>query len=308
MNITDRVVQVRVPGTSANCGAGFDCIGVACSIYNELSLRLLTEDRLDIEIEGEGADSIPRDQRNIVWRAVKCLLRWSGNEKNVHGAEIYMKNAVPISSGLGSSAAAIVSGLTASNILLGNPYTKWNLLQTAVSIEGHPDNVAPAIYGGFTVSIVTDTGKTQSIGFMPHMNLKMVVVMPDRMLSTRKAREVLPDDVPRRDAIYNVSRAAFLVAALCKGQRNFIKYAVGDKLHQQYREKLLPEMRTVIEEAEKHGAMGAFLSGAGPCIMALTSRNTDEIGKAMADVFHRNGTDARYRVLDIDRNGACEIK
>nr|MBO6295670.1 homoserine kinase [Schwartzia sp. (in: firmicutes)] len=142
-------VKIRVPGTSANCGPGFDCLGVSCTIYNDLELTLLKESMLDIQAEGEGAESIPTDERNLAWRSIQLLLRRVEADKEYRGAIIKMKNNVPLSRGLGSSAAAIVGALKAANVLLGNPFDRRGLLQIATELEGHPDNVAPAIYGGF---------------------------------------------------------------------------------------------------------------------------------------------------------------
>lgn len=141
----DRWVKVRVPGTSANCGPGFDCLGVACTIYNELELKLLPEKKLVIEVSGDGAGNIPTDERNIVWRSIQKLLVKAGKDKEYQGAMIRMHNDVPLSRGLGSSATAIVGGLKAANEYLGNPFSRRDLLQMATDIEGHPDNVAPAI-------------------------------------------------------------------------------------------------------------------------------------------------------------------
>ena len=213
-------VKVRVPGTSANCGPGFDCLGVACTIYNELELTLLEEERLDIEITGDGAENIPVDERNIVWRSIQKLLERAGKAQEYKGAVIRMNNGVPLSRGLGSSATAIVGGLKAANECLGNPFTNRDLLQMATEIEGHPDNVAPAIFGGFTISIVRN-GKPECFSLMPKLPVKLVVTVPDFFLPTKAARAVLPAEVPMKDAVFNIGRAAMLTAALCKGNKSF---------------------------------------------------------------------------------------
>lgn len=304
MKNMSKTARVIVPGTSANCGPGFDSIGVACTIYNELELTLTEADGLSISIEGEGAENIPRDPRNIVCRSIRTLLHHAHMERHFHGIHMRMKNQIPLSRGLGSSAAAIVSGLKATNIILGNRFTRRELLQIATQIEGHPDNVAPAIYGGFTVSVQATHGRVDCMAFMPHMPLKLIVAVPDFPLSTREARAVLPRRVPMADAVFNISRASLLVAALIKGQPQFLRNAFADALHQPYRENLIPGMHDVLQAARRAGALGASLSGAGPCLIAYTLRNVKGISQAMKDAFARHGINAQALELAIDPHGA----
>ena len=301
-----RSVKVRVPGTSANCGPGFDCLGVACTIYNELELTLLEEERLDIEITGDGAENIPVDERNIVWRSIQKLLERAGKAQEYKGAIIRMDNGVPLSRGLGSSATAIVGGLKAANECLGNPFTNRDLLQMATEIEGHPDNVAPAIFGGFTISIVRN-GKPECFSLMPKLPLKLVVTVPDFFLPTKAARAVLPAEVPMKDAVFNIGRAAMLTAALCKGNKSFLRSVFDDALHQPYRAKLIPGMYDVFKAARAAGALGASMSGAGPCLIAFTVENADAVGMAMRDAFAKNNVKSQYHVFDSDGTGATVI-
>lgn len=302
-----RSVKIRVPGTSANCGPGFDCLGAACTIYNELTLSLLEEPRLDIQMEGEGADKIPADARNMVWRAVQTLLRRAGAAETYPGAVIRMKNGVPLSRGLGSSAAAIVGGLKAANVLLGNPFDRRALLRMATELEGHPDNVAPAIYGGFTVSLVHE-GVPECFSFLPRVPLKLVVAVPDFQLSTKAARSALPADVPLRDAVFNVSRVGLLIGALIKGHPSFLRHAFDDALHQPYRAKLIPGMYEVFAAARQAGALGAAMSGAGPCVVAYATEREAAIGEAMEETFRRHGVEARALLLGIEERGAYIVK
>ena len=303
----NRTIRVRVPGTSANCGPGFDAIGVACTIYNDLELTLKGEEGLVIEIEGEGAANIPADERNIVLRAIRTILKRAHREDEVKGFHIRMTNHIPLSRGLGSSAAAIVAGLKAANALLGNRFSRRELLQMATNIEGHPDNVAPAIFGGFTISVVT-RGRVECFSLMPRMPLKLVVAVPQFPLSTRLARSVLPEQVRMRDAVFNVSRAALLVAALTKGQPRFLCSAFADALHQPYREKLIPGMRDVFRAARRAGALGASLSGAGPCLIAYTLENEEAVGQAMVEAFKEHEIEAHALQLSIDAHGARILK
>ncbi len=304
--MSEKSVRLRVPGTSANCGPGFDSLGLACSIYNELELTLLQEPRLVIEVEGDGAEFIPRDERNIVWKSVQYLLERSSRKAEFPGAVIRMKNKVPLSRGLGSSAAAIVAGLKGANALTGNPFNRRELLQLATDIEGHPDNVAPAIYGGFTVSIMRN-GRAECLSFIPKIRLKLVVAVPDFHLSTKTARKVLPEQVSMQDAIYNIGHASMLVAALLRGNEHFLRHAFDDALHQPYRMKLIPGMKSVFQAARKAGALGAALSGAGPCLIAFTteaSHCAQDVGEAMISAFQKHEISAEYLVLDLDLKGA----
>ena len=303
----NRTIRVRVPGTSANCGPGFDAIGVACTIYNDLELTLKGEEGLVIEIEGEGAANIPADERNIVLRAIRTILKRAHREDEVKGFHIRMTNHIPLSRGLGSSAAAIVAGLKAANALLGNRFSRRELLQMATNIEGHPDNVAPAIFGGFTISVVT-RGRVECFSLMPRMPLKLVVAVPEFSLSTRLARSVLPEQVKMKDAVFNLSRAALLVAALTKGQPRFLRNAFADALHQPYREKLIPGMKDVFRAACRAGALGASLSGAGPCLIAYTLENEEAVGQAMVEAFQEHEIEAHALQLSLDAHGARILK
>ncbi|MDR3563890.1 MAG: homoserine kinase [Negativicutes bacterium] len=294
-------VKVRVPGTTANCGPGFDTIGIACTIYNEMTLTLNDDDSTLIEITGEGAGLIPVDERNIAFRAVREVLRLTGS--TFTGIHIQMSNTVPLARGLGSSAAAIVAGLVGANAATGGQLSQQTIFELATRMEGHPDNVAPAIFGGITVSILR--GDTPHfIRFIPPVPLKLVVAVPDFGLSTRVARQVLPKTVSLQDAIFNVSRAALLVGALCQGRFESLKYALEDRLHQPYREKLIPGMPDVLVAAIEKGAFGATLSGAGPCLIAFTQEYEAAIGEAMVQAFARHAVKASYLALNIDSNGA----
>ena len=218
-----------------------------------------------------------------------------------------MTNHIPLSRGLGSSAAAIVAGLKAANALLGNRFSRRELLQMATNIEGHPDNVAPAIFGGFTISVVT-RGRVECFSLMPRMPLKLVVAVPEFPLSTRLARSVLPEQVKMKDAVFNVSRAALLVAALTKGQPRFLRNAFADALHQPYREKLIPGMKDVFRAACRAGALGASLSGAGPCLIAYTLENEEAVGQAMVEAFQEHEIEAHALQLSLDAHGARILK
>lgn len=296
----EKTVKLRVPATTANCGPGFDSIGIACGLYNELELTLREEDRLTIEVYGEGRQVIPCDERNIVWKAVQTLLEKA--DAPYKGARIKMTNRIPLARGLGSSAAAIVSGLAAANAAIGSPYGRQTIFQLATQIEGHPDNVAPAIFGGATISIVSEK-TARCLSFLPALDLKMVVAVPEFNLSTKAARKALPESVPMQDAVFNVGRAALLAGALIKGDLHHLRYALEDRLHQPYRSPLVPGMPEVFQAALERGAVGAALSGAGPCLIAFAVENMEEIGQAMTNAFKKHDVASAYMILEIEPHG-----
>ncbi len=301
-----RTVRVKVPATSANCGPGFDCIGFACTMYNELTLTLSEKEGLEFNITGDGADAIPGDEHNIVWRSARYLLERTRYGSIYKGGSITMNNNVPLSRGLGSSATAIVAGLKAANACIGNEFGRRDLLQMATKIEGHPDNVAPAIFGGFTVSVVY-RGRAQTFSFLPKLRLKFVAAVPDFTLSTRAAREVLPEKISREDAIFNISRASMLVGALMSGNPYYLRQSLYDAIHEPYRISLIPGMRDVLVAAKRNGAIGATLSGAGPTLMAYVSErdNTAEaVADAMVAAFAKNGVNSKAYILSLDTRGA----
>ena len=301
--------RVRVPGTSANCGPGFDCLGLATTIYNYMDLTLIRANKIIVEASGAGADKIPRGRKNLAWQAVKKLLEVTGYEDEFRGAIIRMKNNVPLSRGLGSSSTAIVAGLTAANKIVGSPLDKNELLTLATELEGHPDNVAPAIFGGFTVSVM-DNGEVQTFSFQPKIKLKLVVAVPEFELSTKLARKVLPQRVLRSDAIFNISRASMLVAALVEGRADLLPLAFDDAIHQPYRKKLVPGMQEVFDAAKSAGALGAAISGAGSCLIAFTTAASgleERIAAAMVDTFKAHNIQSKALILNVDKHGAQVI-
>ena len=308
--MSERSVRVRVPATSANLGPGFDALGIACTLYNEMTLTLTHEPGLHISARGEGAAYIPGDERNIVWKSIQYLLERAGRVDEFQGARIRMSNRIPLSRGLGSSATAIVAGLTAANALVDSPFSRDDLLQLATDIEGHPDNVAPAIYGGFTVNTVTD-GHVECFSFLPRIFLRLVVMVPDFYLSTKSARQVLPSEVPMKDAVFNISHAAMMVAALARGSEKHLDNAFADALHQNYRAPLIPGMFDVFAAAKRAGAYGAALSGAGPCLIAFVPEHrkcTEEVAAAMQEAFRAYEIEARPLHLRLDTKGARVLR
>jgi len=299
---TDEPVIVKVPATSANCGPGFDCLGVACTLYNTFTYEVI-KSGLELLIDGEGHDVLTATSNNLAF--VSFFKVWNKITDQEISLKIHMRNNIPLSRGLGSSSTAIVAGLVAANEMTGNTLTKDELVGMATEIEGHPDNVAPALLGGFTISYMVDK-IAHSFCFVPAKKFKLVAVVPEMPLSTARARAAIPSQVPHGDAVFNASRAALLIGSLMSGEYKYLPAALEDKLHQPYRAELIPGMHEAFAAAKAKGAYNAIISGAGSTIMAYApvTSNTDEIGRAMVEALASKGMEAVYHVLNIDADGA----
>jgi homoserine kinase len=292
-------VHVRVPATSANLGPGFDALGLALALYNEVVAE--ERDGVSLTIEGEGADRLARDGGNVVARGVKLAYEAAG--RAFKGCALECVNRIPTARGLGSSAAAWVGGLVAGNALVGSPLSREALLGLAARAEGHPDNVAAAVFGGLTVSCVTPDGVT-AVTLPVAKSLSWVVLVPEVTSATAEARALLPRSVPREDAVFNVQRVALLLASLQSAQPAALSVALDDRLHQPYRLKLFPWMPDVATAARTAGALGCVLSGAGPSLLAVVDGNGTAVGRAMEEAASRAGIRGKAQALDVDAAGA----
>ena len=302
----NRQVRVRIPATTANCGPGFDTLGIACTLYNEVVLELSGPvGQVEINVSGDGADTLPTNSRNLVLRAVRTVLDKVGETQS--GIRLSLVNAIPLSRGLGSSSAAIVGGLVAANAMVGNRFNQAEILDMATEMEGHPDNVAPALYGGFTISVMAGE-KVTCLRLPLPQELKLVVCIPEFRLSTHKARQAIPAMVPHKDAVYNVSRTALLVGSLTSGKLEHLGEALNDKLHQPYRAPLIPGMPEVFAAGLAAGALGVAMSGAGPSLMAYTTEGPQAVGEAMVAAFAAKQIVSRYLCLDVDYEGAKVVE
>ena len=256
-------ITVRVPATTANIGPGFDSMGCALALYNYITCEVLPAGKLVIT----GCPEQYQNEENLAVQGYRAVLSRLGllNE----GLSLNIRAEIPVCRGLGSSAALIAGGAAAANLLHGSPLPPAELLEVTNEIEGHPDNLAPAIYGGLTASLVED-GKPRTVKLPLSPTLRWVAAIPDFELSTHLARAVLPKEVAFVDAVYNASHAAVLAGALGSGDRELIAMALRDRLHQPYREKLIPEYNKVKTAAEQCGAIAFCISGAGPTLLALT--------------------------------------
>lgn len=296
--MSNRIIRVKVPATTANLGAGFDTFGLALSLYNEF----IVQENNGILIESfPKSEFLENPDNNLYIKVIRYLCEKEG--KTFHGARLKQISNIPVARGLGSSASAIVAGILTSFAVNKKQLTDDEFFEIAYRFEPHPDNLLPAWKGGF-ITALKDDGKTyyQKIDFPKE--IKAVVVIPDFELSTQKAREVLPSHIPYKDAIFNLQRASLFIAALEKGRYELLKAAMEDRLHQPYRKSLIPGFDNIIKAALNNGALGASLSGAGSTMLALATENFDDIGKSMVLAFQTEGIKAEYKILEIDEEGA----
>jgi homoserine kinase len=292
-------IGVRVPATSANLGPGFDVLGLALGLYNEIVYE--EADRVSVTVEGEGAGRLDTGAGNIVARA--ALMAHEAAGRRFAGAAIHCVNRIPPARGLGSSAAAWVGGLVAANAALGSPLDRDAVLALACRAEGHPDNVAAALLGGLTVSCLSGERVT-AVSLPVTADLGWVVLVPGFESSTREARAVLPDTVTRADAVFNLQRMGLLLAALASGRVDVLGVAMEDRLHQPQRLALFPWMEAVRRAALEAGALGCVLSGAGPSLLAAVRGAAHPVARAMEGALDLAGLAGRALQLPVDTDGA----
>jgi homoserine kinase len=294
-------VHVRVPASSANLGPGFDALGLALALYNEIEAE--EADRITVAVEGEGADRLAPNERNVIIRAVRMAYEAGGHP--FRGCAVTCVNRIPLARGLGSSAAAWVGGLLAGSVLSGASIDADTLLALAARAEGHPDNVAAALLGGLTVAYGGPAG-ARALSLPVPAGLRWVVLVPDVSMSTAEARAVLPQSVRRADAVFNVQRVALLLASLQAGRADLLPSALEDRLHEPYRLRLFPWMTDVSTAARAAGALGCVLSGAGPSLLAVAAGDAEAVavGRAMEEALGGAGVSGSARSLVVDTLGA----
>ncbi len=299
MDATPRV-RVRVPASTANLGPGFDSLALALDLWNEAEFSL--EGRgLEVLVSGEGEGRLPRDRSNTVAYAFRCFLRERGLPEPP-GLRITCRNRIPASSGLGSSASALLLGLLGANALYGRPAGDSEILNLAAGIEGHADNAAAALLGGLAVVARQDGGWLARRFEVPP--LQAAVAIPALHLPTREARRALPRRFSRDDAVFNLSRTPLVVEALQKGDLALLGQAMQDRLHQPYRIRLIPGAPEAIAAARSAGAAAVALSGAGPSLIAFSSADCTLIGEQMQTAFEACGVHARALVVRVSPGGA----
>jgi homoserine kinase len=299
-------ITVTVPATTANLGPGFDCIGVALSLYNRFQFSLLPADAetpLVIEAVGLDADRVAVNESNLAYQAFIRFYEQHGQAAPPIQLRITLD--VPLARGLGSSATAIVGGLMGANVLAGSPLSAGELMEMAIALEGHPDNVVPALAGGCRLSAANaDTNWT--VCDVPwHPELVPVVAIPDFELSTAEARRVLPTTYSRADAIFNVAHLGLLLRGLETGRADWLQTALQDRIHQPYRSPLIRGYEAVRSAALEAGAYGLVISGAGPTLLALTHfHQVTAVEAAMSAAWTAQDVTAQVRSLQVDERGA----
>jgi homoserine kinase len=299
-SLIGRTVTVKVPATTANLGPGFDTLGLALSLYDELTVTVREQPGVLVQVSGVGAGEVATDESNLVVRSIAATLAKYGQE--LPGLDVVAENAIPHGRGLGSSGAAIVSGVMAAKGLLDGivELDSDRLLAIASELEGHPDNVAPALFGGLTIAWTAD-GRPQHKKLMVHRGVSPLICVPESTMSTALARSLRPASVPHEDAIFNVSRSALLIAALIQSPE-LLHAATEDRLHQSYRASAIPDTAALITDLRDAGH-AAVVSGSGPSILVLCS---DPAQRLHAAEMVQQHTAARWQalMLAVDFKGA----
>ncbi len=294
-----RALRVTVPATSANLGPGFDSLAVALTLHNTIRFEVREAD-ISVRSQGEGASALPSDEDNLIVRAFQAVFRRLGSQPP--GLQIEANNRIPLGSGLGSSAAAVVAGLLAANQLAPSPLTSDELLSLAVQLEGHADNAAAALTGGLCLVRQRETG--YQVHPLPWRPLRLILVIPALDRPTQEMRRALPAEVPLADAAANAANLGLLLRGLQEADFDLIRTGAVDALHEPYRIPLIPGAAEAIAAGRAAGAAAVVLSGAGPSLLAFSPEDHERIARAMQDAFKASGHEARRFLLDIDPEGA----
>ncbi|MDR0956494.1 MAG: homoserine kinase [Endomicrobium sp.] len=303
-------LKVKVPATTANLGPGFDVLGAALSLYNEFEVEYVPNaQKTNFILKGEGKKTLPKNNKNLVWQSMcetfKILNETRYNLKNLN---ITINASIPLNRGLGSSAATIVGGIILANALSKNKLNTSQIANLAIKIEGHPDNVIPAIYGGVCICCKDKYKDHETVVQLPIPKLKVVLCVPTFEVKTKQSRQILPKYVNLGDAIFNISRVTLLTAAFYRADYSLLSHAMQDKIHQPYRGKMIPVMNEVLNAAIVAGAYGAYLSGSGPTLAALCDKkNIKKVSKAMTKRWEKENISTRTYIADFNRNGVLKI-
>lgn len=304
-------ISVKVPATTANIGPGFDSLGMALPLYNTITIEetVLPGTGIEINVLNDNLEDfvlehIPMDENSIIYKAVELLYNSIGQTPSE--LKITVHSQIPIARGLGSSASVIVGGLIAANELLGHPADEVALLSIATEVEGHPDNVTPAIVGGLVLSSQEADGRVIYSKLDWPEDWNITVCIPDYELSTDVARSVLPQEVPMQDAVFNAKRMGMFIQALNKKDPELMKLALQDRLHQPYRMKLVPGMDKIMEKLKhEENVLGCVLSGAGPTLLVISQKNDlDKIKSIVKETWEIANIRANILTLPVETLGA----
>ncbi len=299
------MIKIRVPATTANLGPGFDCLGMALKLYLNLEIEEI-EEGFVIEYRGEGAEkfSAKKKEDTLIWKSMNLVLKRTHKDIHKKGLKIRVFNEIPITKGLGSSASAIIGGIAGASKLYNVDLTNREMLELALSLEGHMDNITPALIGGLTLAYKTGREEIRWARIKTPLDLRIVVVIPEFTLNTKEMRKVLPQKVALPEAIFNLSRSALLVNALQNSDWEVLAEAMEDRLHQPYRAPFIPGIEDMFSQIKKTGLAGVALSGSGPSVVSLTKVGSEEvISKIMKDAFLKAGITCRILVLEADLEG-----
>ena len=300
-------IQVLAPATTANLGPGFDCLGMALDIWNRLEVYPAGSDFRGptVKVTGEGAGELDPGPGNLVYRAMAFLFNEAGQEMPLVHLECH--NEIPLERGMGSSAAAIAGGLVAANSWCAGEFDKEfssnELLEMAVTIEGHPDNVAASVLGGLRL-VVAEEDQIFTVPVEVPPGIRAVLFIPEHRIATGDARAVLPQTLTRADAVYNMSRTSLLVAAMAANHPEYLAEATKDRLHQPYRQGLFPPMKLLFQAAMDAGALGVFLSGSGSTVLALTQGREMTVAYEMAEAAKQAGVEGQLKITQPTAFGA----
>jgi homoserine kinase len=299
--------EVRVPASTSNLGPGFDCFGLALKLYLTVGATVVPGAAEQCKVTTTGAkenEALPRNAVNLIYRAMSFAVQREG--ATLPPVELLVHNEIPLASGLGSSAAAIVAGIKLGGLITSNQIPNERIQVYATEFEGHPDNVAASLYGGFLTSTVCSDGTVISAKFPWPAEIRAVVVSPHSQLPTHVARAALQRTVSRQDAVYNLQRTALFTAALAQQRYDLFWEAMHDRLHQPQRESLVPGLAEALALPRMPGLLGIALSGAGPSIVALVDGNEEAVGARLASCFQARRIESTVRILDVDNEG-CQV-
>lgn len=292
--------RVRVPASSANLGPGFDALGLALGVYLECTFERAAT--LELSVTGRDAAAIPSDERNLIWQTALAAAREAGHA--LPPARVDIHNGIPLGKGLGSSAAAIVAGVVLASELAGLQWSKQQVLAIAARMEGHPDNAAASVYGSVVASALDEDGTAHAVKLKMPNSVRVAVLVPEFVLPTHEARAVLPVCYTRADAIYNVQRAALLIAALAAGELAALSASLEDRMHQPYRMHLVPGLSGCLA-LRRPGLIGCTLSGAGPSILIFYETGADTVCELVRQQFCLENQGVELLPLAVDLDGYC---
>jgi homoserine kinase len=304
---TERTFEVRIPASTSNLGPGFDCFGLALKLYLTVRVTSVADAAEPCRVTTTGAkenEALPRNAVNLIYRAMVFATRREG--ASLPPVELVVHNEIPLASGLGSSAAAIVAGIKLGGLIAGQEISAEKIQNYATEFEGHPDNTGASLYGGFVTSCIRNDGTVVCTKFAWPSQIRVVVVSPHSQLPTHVARAALPRTVSRLDAVYNLQRTALFVSALTQQRYDLLWEAMHDRLHQPQRESVVPGLAEALALPRMQGLLGLALSGAGPSIVALVENNEADIWARIASCFRAHKIESTVRMLDVDNEG-CRV-